>query len=274
MEKEKAKENHDSISNEKELEGGGMEDFYDYGGRYANLLGNGEVITGEGPGKGFLSLPWIFPEYIGALGLNHTEFFLACWLMKYSWENNGVVYPSTPKLARETGFSEKTLYKHLDGLEQKGYINRIDIKTPIVDRRIRRSLCGLFTALEFAVRCNPDSEYCKVNPQQNAYDLIENAPKIFRNFTTPKEVNYYYKKRSLIFNWAELAPDVPIPKRTQNYDCVCLDCHNEFLAGNPNAKRCPNCKQKLSDKRFVNFVNNKNEFEDNLKGYIEINSVR
>ena len=70
-----------------------MDDISKYAGRYENALGNGDVIKGEGPGKGFLSFPWILPDYIGPLGLNPTEYLLASWLIRYSWENKGVVFP-------------------------------------------------------------------------------------------------------------------------------------------------------------------------------------
>ena len=249
-----------------------MDDLSKYAGRYENALGDGDVIVGEGPGKGFLSIPWILPDYLSPLGLNPTEYLLASWLIRYSWENKGVVFPSTPKLARKTNISEKTLYKHLDGLEQKGYINRIPVKTPINDRRIRRGVYGLFSALAFAARCNPDSKYCMENPQENAFNLIDNSPEFFRDLKTPKEVNDYYIGRGLIFDWSELTPDLPIQKRRKNYHCICIECESMFTAGNPNAIRCPNCKQKMNEKRFESFLSNRNEFEGMLGDAMEVES--
>ena len=45
-----------------------------------------------------------------------------------------------------------------------------------------------------------------------------------------------------------------------------------FTAGNPNAKRCPICKQKMKEKRFESFLAKKNDFEEMLSNAIELES--
>jgi len=249
-----------------------MDDLSKYAGRYKNAIGNGQAIITEAPGKGFMAMPYVFPDYIGALGINPTEFMIASWLLRHSWFEEGIVYPSIRKFSRNSRISESTLRKHLGGLEQKGYINRIDIKTPITDRRIRRSVVGILSALEFSVLCNPRSNYCKSYPQENAFSLIPNSPEEFELFTTPKSVNNYYVKRGYIFDWAELIPIIPTKEQKQRYECLCIECENIFLAGNRNAKRCHACKQRFHAQRFENFLAQEAEMEKMLiDGFERIN---
>ena len=75
--------------------------------------------------KGVTVIPTAFLLHASRAGLNPIQQILIIHLVSYWWKAGRDPYPSLKELRRRTGLTEKTLSKHLKGLEDKMWLTRV-----------------------------------------------------------------------------------------------------------------------------------------------------
>jgi len=74
--------------------------------------------------KGVTVIPTAFLLHASRAGLNPAQQILIIHLVSYWWKAGRDPYPSLKELRRRTGMTEKTISKHLKGLEDKMWLTR------------------------------------------------------------------------------------------------------------------------------------------------------
>lgn len=128
--------------------------------RFGGPYSIGKTIAREGPGEGYASYPWALDHYERELGLTPRETWLLKRMLKYAWDFGKPVYISLRKVTREAIISSATLNRDIKSLTNKGYI-RVVNRGENLDRRIRYDIVGLYFALAYSIRSNPNSKTCK-----------------------------------------------------------------------------------------------------------------
>ena len=215
--------------------------------RYDFLYGNHEIIAGEGPGEGFASYPWALDKYERSLGLCIQETWILKRLLKYSWTSEGIVYPSIRNMERESGISRPTIYKYINSLISKGYLDYAGQIDSIRDRRVRYNISGLINALGLAIMLNPKSDYALQRGAEDITKYFDIPIDFLTKINTPGEINEYYNKQGLRFNWRNHSVekfDFEKNKYKKVYTKNCSICDAIFTSHSGNAKYCVSCKEK------------------------------
>ena len=74
--------------------------------------------------KGVTVIPTAFLLHASRAGLNPAQQILIVHLVSYWWAASKDPFPSLKELKRRTGMTEKTISKHLKGLEDKMWLTR------------------------------------------------------------------------------------------------------------------------------------------------------
>lgn len=74
---------------------------------------------------GYTAVPDILLTHMGSLGLSPTELVLLLQLLRYWWTFEKLPFPSKRKLAQAIGCSEKNVQKVMKGLEERGFVLRL-----------------------------------------------------------------------------------------------------------------------------------------------------
>ena len=102
----------------------------------------GEIIKGYG--GGFTAVPNLILKKQSELGLKPNELNVLINLIRFWWSTEKLPFPDLGIMAIEMGVSERTLYRSISSLEEKGFIKRIQIE----GQRTKYDLAGLIEKLK------------------------------------------------------------------------------------------------------------------------------
>ena len=125
-------------------------------------LSIGEVIEGEGPGKGVAISPWPPDDYERVLRLRPAEAWLVKRLLRHCWEHGKEVFVSLHKIERRSLVSRVSLQTYMRRLRELGYV-RVVSEGGGKDRRKRYDLSGIYAALALCIVCDPGSKWSRGN---------------------------------------------------------------------------------------------------------------
>lgn len=219
--------------------------------RFASSYDNGEIIAGEGPGKGFASYPWALDEYERALGLKPLETWLMKRMLRHSWEKGTLVFVSFRKVCRDADISRETLAKAANSLKAKGYLS--DVGRLPYSHKVKFDVTGIYEALLTAIKCNPKSKWAKTSGVTTIFDQFEDSPDEWRKYHTPAEINRWYAARGERFDWSTCTSEPWNNEPDRVYTVICIECDAEFEAFSLNAKYCPDCREHKRQERWENF---------------------
>jgi hypothetical protein len=223
------------------------------GERFSSKYVSGEIISSEGPGKGFASYPWVLDKYERALGLKPAEAWLLHRMIKHCWKGGGQVFISMSKVCREATISRPTLMGLVKSLQHKGYIDEIGRK-PYGDNRAIYDISGIFFALTSAITCDPKSKWSQKHGNLCIANFDRNPKEELYSFSEPRELNDYYNQRGMRFNWCQgYSEQWQVKKKKPGYQLECSECECDFPAGSATAKYCPNCKEKRRQEQWLSF---------------------
>lgn len=83
----------------------------------------GNVI--KGIGGGWTAIPNLLLRKQAVLNISPLELNVLIDLIRFWWEPKQAPFPSSEKIAAEIGVSNRTIYRALFSLEEKGFIARI-----------------------------------------------------------------------------------------------------------------------------------------------------
>lgn len=224
----------------------------------------GELITKSGGDMckgGAYSYPGALDRYEKALGLKPAEAWLMKRLLSFDWTGKHYIWCSLRKISQEADISYGEILKLAKSLENKGYIRDMGQHSDGAFSQVRDwSIAGLLHALEYAIYCDPTSEFGKYKAQNLGHPVTmadfwhyasgpkENQPyDPFRPFTTPKQLNEYMEAKGKITGWDPFyngIVEIPQPEKREKIEHTCGDCGKVFLSGSRNsATRCPKCRK-------------------------------
>lgn len=102
----------------------------------------GEIIKGYG--GGFTAIPNLILKKQGELELKPSELNVLMNLIRFWWSPENLPFPDIEKMAVEMGVSERTLYRSVSSLEEKGFIKRIQTE----GKPTKYDLAGLIEKLK------------------------------------------------------------------------------------------------------------------------------
>lgn len=222
--------------------------------RYQNIFGDGDLILNEGPGKGFASYPWVLDKYERSLGLSIQESWLIKHFIKFSWDSKGVVNPSVRRISRESIVSRTTIYRIINSLLSKGYIDRVGQINSIYDRRVRYDISGIFNALAYTILLDSQSNYSKKISVQDVSTIFKDADEELLSCDTPAKLNEYLHSVNLKFNWCEFRVEDFDAETKKKFTIECRNCGEAFLSHSKNSLYCDNCKEEGKKTRWENFM--------------------
>jgi hypothetical protein len=208
----------------------------------------GKTITREGPSAGYASYPWALDHYERDLGLTPRETWLLKRMLKHAWYFGKPVYISLRKVTREAIISSATLNKDIKSLTNKGYI-RVVNRGENLDRRIRYDIAGIYFALAYSIRSNPNSKYCKRSKIKRT--LLDRLPEEALNLVkdeipegtrvTVGMINDIVNRKGFYINWCnrylKKLPDGPMNKNKLSTSDVMTRIRGEDLDDDFNGYR-------------------------------------
>lgn len=81
----------------------------------------------KGYGGGFTAIPNLILKKQSTLGLKPIELNVIINLVRFWWNLENLPFPDIDKIATEMGVSERTVYRTISSLEEKGLVKRIQI---------------------------------------------------------------------------------------------------------------------------------------------------
>lgn len=222
----------------------------------------GERITRSGGAEckgGAYSYPGALDRYEKALGLKPAEAWLMKRIIASDWEGKGYMFYSFHGWSEEADISYGEILELKKSLEEKGYIRDMGQHRDGSFSQVHDySFKGLLQALDYAILCDPTTEYHKIQSKRVGHpytmaDIFhyssgsnEGKPfEPFREFTTPRQVIEYNLKNGHVTPWeAGTTQPLPKPQKRKPVEHTCSGCGNKFMSGSRNpATRCPKCRK-------------------------------
>jgi len=77
---------------------------------------------------GWTAVPNLMLKKQGELGLKAIELVVIINLVRFWWDPENLPFPDLNKMAVEIGTSERTIYRTISSLEEKGFVKRIQME--------------------------------------------------------------------------------------------------------------------------------------------------
>jgi len=102
----------------------------------------GDIIIGTN--GGWTAIPNLMLKKQGELGLKAIELVVVINLVRFWWEPENLPFPDLEKMAIEMGTSGRTIYRAITSLEEKGFIEKIQLE----GKPTKYDLAGLLERLK------------------------------------------------------------------------------------------------------------------------------